>query len=57
MSVCHIERPLEIGRTDFVEKPMRLGDVMGDVVDLGVFGFTIVVLKEDDDFRSFCSVY
>ena len=48
MPMRYIECPLEIRRSDFIEKLVRLGNVMGDVVDLGVLWFSVVVLKEDN---------
>ena len=55
--MSNVECPLEVGRLNCVEEPVRFGDVMRDVVDFGVFWFLVVVLEEDDDLRLFCSVY
>ena len=54
MPVCDIKRPLEIRRTKCIEKPVCLFNIMGDIMDFGVFGFSVVVLKEDDYLCLFC---
>ena len=47
MAVRHVERPLEMIGLNRVEKPLRLLDIVRQVVHLGVFGFQIVILKID----------
>ena len=53
MSVRDVESPLEVIGLNGIKKPLCLFDIVWQIVNLGVFGFQIVVFKIDQLHRFF----